>query len=144
MPMSISRFVPHEHKTSVIRIYSYDGGCPVGTLSNAHFGSLRVFRSAIELLKIIEELQDEINFPQKSMTTRRFKAEATAARMITEEHAEFEGKSALAGFKISILFRQNASWQGSISWIEKDTTTEFRSVLELLLLIDSVINGTGE
>ena len=38
--------------------------------------------------------------------------------------------------------RQNATWQGSISWTEKGVTKHFRSALELLKLIDSAIEGS--
>ena len=44
-------------------------------------------------------------------------------------------------FLISIQYRQNASWQGALSWIEGGREENFRSVLELLLLIDSALGG---
>ena len=38
-----------------------------------------------------------------------------------------------------MIFRQNASWQGSVTWLDKGREESFRSVLELLLLMDSAI-----
>ena len=38
-----------------------------------------------------------------------------------------------------ILFRQNASWQGSVTWLEGGRDESFRSVLELLLLMHSAL-----
>lgn len=44
----------------------------------------------------------------------------------------------LATMRMRVMFRQNASWQGTIKWVEEDLQEEFRSVLELMLLIDSI------
>lgn len=38
-----------------------------------------------------------------------------------------------------ILFRQNASWQGSVLWREGGQEERFRSALELVLLMDSAL-----
>ncbi|MCI9263720.1 MAG: hypothetical protein HFF06_04025 [Oscillospiraceae bacterium] len=46
----------------------------------------------------------------------------------------------LATFDIRILFRQNSSWQGSVLWQEGDREESFRSVLELVLLMDSAMD----
>lgn len=40
-------------------------------------------------------------------------------------------------FIVKIQYRQNATWQGHITWAEKNKTLPFRSALELLKLIDS-------
>ena len=47
-----------------------------------------------------------------------------------------------ASFIVRVTSRQNATWQGSISWTEKGLTKHFRSALELLKLIDSAIEGS--
>jgi hypothetical protein len=43
-------------------------------------------------------------------------------------------------FIIKILDRQNASWQGSVTWVEEGKTQNFRSALELLKLIDGALD----
>ncbi|MBE5893900.1 MAG: hypothetical protein E7286_11105 [Lachnospiraceae bacterium] len=40
-------------------------------------------------------------------------------------------------FLVRIQYRQNASWQGHVTWVEENKTVPFRSALELLKLIDS-------
>ena len=40
---------------------------------------------------------------------------------------------------VRILFRQNASWQGSVLWREGGQEERFRSALELVLLMDSAL-----
>ena len=45
-----------------------------------------------------------------------------------------------ASFIVRVTSRQNATWQGSISWTEKGVTKHFRSALELIKLIDSALD----
>ena len=42
-------------------------------------------------------------------------------------------------FFIRILFRQNASWQGEIQWMEGQKTRRFRSALEMMALIHEAV-----
>ena len=44
-------------------------------------------------------------------------------------------------FIINILQQQNASWQGTITWVDENKTQNFRSALELIRLIDSTLDG---
>ncbi|HHY63462.1 MAG TPA: hypothetical protein GX501_00290 [Clostridiaceae bacterium] len=44
-----------------------------------------------------------------------------------------------ATFIIKVLFRQNATWQGKIQWVEKNKTQNFRSDLEMLKLMDDAL-----
>lgn len=43
-------------------------------------------------------------------------------------------------FIINIVDKQNATWQGSVSWVEKKQEMRFRSALEMLKLIDSALD----
>ncbi|MBE6598234.1 MAG: hypothetical protein E7638_02190 [Ruminococcaceae bacterium] len=49
----------------------------------------------------------------------------------------------LATFTVRILFRQNTSWQGYLMWMEKGREESFRSVLELIFLMDSALSQTS-
>lgn len=44
-------------------------------------------------------------------------------------------------FLVQVQKRQNATWQGQITWMEEKKTVPFRSELELLRLIDSATTG---
>ena len=46
-------------------------------------------------------------------------------------------QGALATFHLQILYRRNSSWQGKLVWMEQDQVQSFRSVLELMTLIES-------
>ena len=51
-------------------------------------------------------------------------------------------KGQIATFQIQIHFRQHTSWQGTVLWKEHHTEQRFRSVLELILLMDSALQET--
>jgi len=44
-------------------------------------------------------------------------------------------------FLVEILYQQNATWQGTIKWINEGKSQNFRSALELLRLIDSTMEN---
>lgn len=51
--------------------------------------------------------------------------------------ANHSGK--LDTFLVHIKYRQNATWQGEIRWVEKGKNVSFRSELELLKLMDNAL-----
>ena len=44
-------------------------------------------------------------------------------------------------FHVRIHFRQNASWQGTVQWLDGKKTVTFRSVLELAKLMAETLGG---
>ena len=42
-----------------------------------------------------------------------------------------------------VLFRRNASWQGEVQWLEGEKTKSFRSVLELISLMQEAKEASG-
>lgn len=50
----------------------------------------------------------------------------------------------LGSFIIRVQHRQNSSWQGRVTWMEKNQTMNFRSVLELIKLIESAIDSVSD
>ena len=42
-------------------------------------------------------------------------------------------------FVVTVRSQENHTWQGTVSWVEGKRQEHFRSVLELLKLIDSVV-----
>lgn len=47
-------------------------------------------------------------------------------------------------FIVQITHQQNATWQGTITWVDKGRTENFRSALELIRLIDSTVSETRD
>lgn len=44
-------------------------------------------------------------------------------------------------FVVHIIDQENATWQGQVTWLEKKETRSFRSLLELIKLMDMTIDG---
>jgi len=141
MTQGQSRFVPYEMKRSLIRVYSYRNKEIRGTLQNPYFEEEPYFDNLTQLLIRMEGLLDALDFPQRSMEGRAFdrpeqRVAAGAPRPAPEALGE---QKPLATFQLSVLFRQNASWQGSLTWLERAEEPRFRSVLELVGLLDSAL-----
>lgn len=49
-----------------------------------------------------------------------------------------------ATFAVQITHTQNATWQGTLNWVDTKQTVPFRSALELIKLIDSAIGESEE
>ncbi len=59
---------------------------------------------------------------------------------MTESTDNRQYKHKSASFAVQIIHTQNATWQGTVSWVGAKQTVPFRSALELLKLIDSVVS----
>lgn len=126
------------YRTTVVCADSYDEHVLRGRLYNPHQPEGIAFRSAMEFLLRMEDLLDDMHFPQSFSAVRSFGAppERTAASPPAAERQEGQR----ATFAVRVLFRQNASWQGSLTWLEEGKEESFRSVLELLLLMHSALD----
>lgn len=40
---------------------------------------------------------------------------------------------------VAVRYRQNSTWQGDFYWVEEKKEEKFKSVLELLILIDNIL-----
>jgi hypothetical protein len=89
---------------------------------------------------MMEHVMDGLEFPQKGTEGRTFHHEEQKGHWRRAALPQEEKLPALATFQIMVLFRQNASWQGSLIWREKELEAPFRSVLELIGLIDNALS----
>ena len=107
----------------------------------------------------MERLYDELQHPQAALRIRSFQIERRKKRRTAKkeealalpEHMgkemkvmeEFEKVTEQRGrdstFIIHVKYRQNASWQGEVTWVDKQKKEHFRSALELVRLIDSAV-----
>ena len=126
-------------RTTMICVDSYENKCATGCLYNAYFDHGIAFKSTMELLINIESMLEEMNMPQSFTGKRSFSRSEEKAEIKSVNDSVREGK--LATFSLRILFRQNASWQGSVTWCEGRSEESFRSVLELLMLMDSALES---
>lgn len=85
---------------------------------------------------------DEMQLPQPFVKVRAF--QNPPAQLQKEQPDNEPQRDCLATFSVRAIFRQNASWQGSIRWMGKGKEEHFRSALEMLLLMDSVLDNQGK
>lgn len=116
-----------------------------------------LFHGTLELLEALERFYDKMDYPQVSVNPRSFEStvhnkndkkpeEFHGARkqeqkvvLSREEMEEKRGKRAT--FFVRIQYRQRATWQGQITWVEQQKKAEFRSILELLKIMDQTEDG---
>ena len=125
-----------EYRTTTVCIDSYENGVLAGRFYNPYLTGGKQFQSAMQFLLGMEQALDAMDFPKAFAATRTFSPPPGHGC----EEAEMEhrqGKKATFGGRI--LFRQNASWQGSVVWIEGRQEQSFRSALELVMLIDNAL-----
>ena len=142
MSISPAKFIPREMKTTLIKVYSYHNKCMKGTITNPFFEKEMVFENVMQLITMVECISDSLFFPQKTMELRQFADNETVQKadffdFVTT--SDFSDLLPVATFELEIIFRQNASWQGSVHYAEKGVSSSFRSLLELLSLMDSVL-----
>ena len=132
----------HERRGTVLCIDSYDNSVPVGRFYNLQCPDGIAFHGVIDLIKKIEDVLEEAHFPQSFSRLRTFAdvpvLDAPPSNLPPKRYG------AVATFSLVVLFRQNSSWQGSLAWVEGKREESFRSVLELLYLIDSAISSQNE
>lgn len=130
-------FIPSGRDVLTIRIDSYENRCPKGVLRSTQVEGDIAFNGAIDLLLRAEEIMDTTNSPQRNEEPRSFTPVCPVKSI--EEPAAVSGKAkAKAVLHLNVMFRQNATWQGSLVWADKGQEARFRSVLELIHLLDSV------
>lgn len=130
----------NQYRATEVCIDSYHDGVLVGQLSNLADSAPRPFHSATQFLTQMEDLLDQMQFPQAFQTIRSF-AQPPSESPDTPEESDCPQAGGLATFVVRVLFRQNASWQGTVIWMETGQEENFRSVLELLLLMDSALKS---
>ncbi len=124
--------------TTTVCINSYEDGILQGHFFNRFLPEGRSFNSTIQFLLEMEQMLDEMAFPQPFHTARSF---AKTQSMDTGPPVMVSQTGTVATFTVRVLFRQNASWQGSVIWQEGRVEQSFRSVLELIVLMDSAMRS---
>jgi len=126
-----------EFRTTTVCIDSYENGVPAGRFYNPYLAEGKSFRSMTQFLMEMEKTLDAMDFPKAYTTTRTFAPppKCESGPSVPDDRVGEEGT-----FVVRVLFRQNASWQGSVIWLEGKREQSFRSVLELILLMDNALS----
>lgn len=108
------------------------------------------FGSLDELLFGMERFFERINFPHASTNRREFakstiiRTDRKAERRKVMKEDELLAKHGdLGTFIVRVQHRQNSSWQGAVTWVESEQTVHFRSIWEMIKLVESAMDSTG-
>ena len=122
-----------------------------GELFSRYLEEPYVFVDLIHMIHKMEEIFDSYGFPQAFLSPRTFKGSKSGIKKISLERndemsldLQAEQGGAKCTFEITVRFRQNATWQGQILWAEKNLKQNFRSVLEMLKLMDEALSDGDE
>ena len=125
-----------EYRTTTVCIDSYENREFSGRFYNPYLSGGQKFQSMTQFLLGMEQALDTMDFPKPFTVTRSF---APPPDYETGPPEQNYRPGERATFTVRVLFRQNASWQGSVTWMDGRKEQSFRSVLELILLIDSAL-----
>ena len=131
-----------EAKTGIVCVDGYEDKLLSGRFYYGSPAGEEHFKNAIQLLMLIEQAVGEMAFPDEYSEIRRFDLKCRFAKdeLLEKEH-KMPTNGERATVVIKILFRQNASWQGTIQWLQGHREETFRSVYEMLRLMDSALES---
>lgn len=102
--------------------------------------------SVEELVFSLEKIYDYLNFPHATTDGRIFQGEKKQAQRTPERKKVMQDEELLSKhgdlgtFIIRVQHRQNSSWQGRVTWMDQDKTMYFRSIWELIKLVESALD----
>ena len=152
MPIGASGRVLNEMCSSKICVDEYKAGEFSGRIYNGNYSEPFIFCGVLGLLKRLEYMFDCFEYPQRttmnrsftkvkeSETDSSFQEQCSIANVKEFDEREYQTeRGKLATFYVKVMFRKNATWQGTVLWSDKDEQLNFRSVLELLFLMDGAL-----
>ena len=122
-----------------------DGG-PAGELYHSYRENSIPFECADDMVFHMEELYNALNFPRLGSNERSFTPMKKTEEHYTERDRIMKDETLLSKhgdlgtFIVRVQHRQNSSWQGRITWMEQDKTVSFRSVWEMVKLIENAVD----
>lgn len=123
-----------------------------GTIYNIFMPEPVKFSSVFECVGVMDEFFDDIAFPQAYYDDRTFTQKLSQKRkQLKKEVQQYMSEDILlseqgkkATFMVQVQFRQNATWQGTITWMDEKKTQRFRSTLEMIKLMDGALAEDSE
>ena len=130
------------NRTIMVYVDSVTDQIPSGQYHIASKPEAQPFHGFCRMLIDINRDLDREQFPQSYAELRMFQKPVKQADAALAAAKQKSGK--VATFFIRVLFRQNASWQGSVTWVEGNQEAFFRSVLELMVLMENAVGYAEE
>ena len=127
-----------------------------GRAYHAYSEEAFAFDEPAQVLKAMESLYDRMQFPFPNTTMRTFgqtgaPAATPAGRQQPEERTKVMSDKALlekhgdlGTFIVRVQQRQNSTWQGRITWMDEDKSVNFRSIWEMVHLIEEAVGPSDD
>lgn len=131
----------------LVTVTVYHGYDFQGDIYNGFYEQHIPFRNSFEMIDVMESLFDELSFPQASVMGRSFykQEKKRSAQQKSGECMKNNGPPCRkTKFIVHVHYRQNATWQGTIQWVDENKTQNFRSALEMLKLMDEALSQTDD
>ena len=130
---------------SLFRMYAEEKDHDIaGVLVNDYYGFRIDYSSVGQLFSYLDEFLDYVNFPMAGTMRRTFGEGEPGRRETMPEHVKDAGDGVTPDrppdFMLHVQFRQGATWQGTLSRADRQTTRRFRSELELITLIMNALD----
>lgn len=132
-----NKYQRHQPGFFTITATSCRNGGISGTFYHPIDGENGEFSSLLELILKMDNKLNEEETPQAFSAIRSF----CPPRMLwmADEKTPGQREESIAAFAVHVMFRRNATWQGTVTWVEGNQSRHFRSVLELVSLISSAV-----
>lgn len=120
-----------------------------GRLYHAYSARFVQFSNVTQAFFELERIYDYIHFPHpenagRFFTEQKEKGEKAQERIRVMSNEELLGKHGdLGTFIVRVQYRQNGSFQGGVTWMDRNKTVCFRSAWELMKLISSALDDVS-
>lgn len=123
-----------------------------GEFRHLYVAESETFNSVAEFIYKLELMLEQINVPEATTRCRKGWGDSARFKYGDDRNApakqwEFLVEPSMATmrrpgqfFLLHIRYRCNSSWQGEIRWLRKNCTMMFRSVLELVMVLQNTVN----
>ncbi len=118
------KMIPCQTMEALVTVTKYENGVMEGILRHPRLKEPQVINSMSQLILIMDSLLDLEECPDNPIPL-------VMPIKVNDE--------VIATFQIQVLFREVYSWQGRLVWVERKEEASFRSVLELMQLLDDIL-----
>ena len=150
----------------VVCVDRSEGRLVCGRMYHRYYDREIPFGNFDELIHRIDRFFDQINFPHASTTIREFLTDEKGAGTAPAVSEEYISESYMNGYRkeyrevmqdkelleqhgyletfiVRVQHRQNSTWQGRITWADENKTMNFRSIWEMIHLMESALDKDG-
>lgn len=119
------KMLPCHGREAIVTVFSYKSGIMDGYLQHPGLEEKKEFRSLSQLMLELNQLLDTQKPPN--------------SLQLPLVYLEKEEKRHRKRFRIDVLFREHHTWQGKLILEDEKQEAVFRSVMELMELIDEIL-----